>query len=69
MTVRTYQLRILPETLQQGAVLPEIRRPSKIYIDTIIEGAIESGLPEDYIKNLRAIPHNGYCGDVLHNCD
>lgn len=66
---RTYQLCVLPETLKDGEILPESRRPSKIYMDTIIEGAIETGLPEEYIKQLRSIPHNGYCGDVLHHCD
>lgn len=66
---RTYQLRVLPESLPHGGVLPESRCPSKVYLDTIIEGAIESGLPEEYIKNLSTIAHNGYCGDVLHHCD
>lgn len=39
--------------------LPFERRPSKTYLDTIIYGAIESGLPEKYIEFLKGIQHNG----------
>ncbi|KAF6198477.1 hypothetical protein GE061_008225 [Apolygus lucorum] len=38
--------------------------PSKVYMDTVIRGAIESRLPEDYVKMLEAIPNNGYDGPV-----
>uniref|UniRef100_A0A0A9YU02 gamma-glutamylcyclotransferase n=1 Tax=Lygus hesperus TaxID=30085 RepID=A0A0A9YU02_LYGHE len=38
--------------------------PSKVYMDTVIRGAKESQLPEDYIKMLEAIPNNGYDGPV-----
>ncbi|XP_054278294.1 gamma-glutamylcyclotransferase-like [Macrosteles quadrilineatus] len=66
---RTYQLVNLPPALSPGESRPLERQPSKIYLDTIIEGAEESRLPDDYLKELRNIKHNGYCGPVFHNCD
>lgn len=39
--------------------LPYERRPSKTYLDTIINGAIESGLPVKYNEFLKSIQHNG----------
>ena len=38
--------------------------PSKPYLDILIEGAEEHGLPSDYIATLRSLPHNGYTGEV-----
>ena len=38
--------------------------PSKRYLDIMIEGAEEHGLPSDYIATLRSLPHNGYTGEV-----
>ena len=38
--------------------------PSKPYLDILIEGAEEHGLPSDYISTLRSLPHNGYTGEV-----
>ena len=38
--------------------------PSKPYLDTLIEGAREHGLPNEYIANLEKMDHNGYCGTV-----
>lgn len=38
--------------------------PSLRYKNVIITGAIEHGLPEEYVKQLEAIPDNGYNGDV-----
>lgn len=34
-------------------------QPSQTYINVIISGAIESGLPEDYIQWLKSAKHNG----------
>ncbi|KAJ8969240.1 hypothetical protein NQ317_002638 [Molorchus minor] len=44
--------------------IPEDRQPSAVYLNTILKGAIESGLPKDYQEFLKRIPHNGYVGDV-----
>lgn len=44
--------------------LEDDRRPSYVYLDVIIRGAKENGLPEDYIKFLEGIEHNGYKGSV-----
>lgn len=38
--------------------------PSKPYLDTLIVGAKEHGLPDDYIKYLENMDHNGYVGTV-----
>lgn len=37
-------------------------QPSKTYIDVIISGSVESGLPEDYIQFLQSAEHNGQQG-------
>lgn len=42
--------------------LPLERRPSIAYIETILHGAKESELPEDYLKVLNNIPHNNNIG-------
>lgn len=34
-------------------------RPSLTYLNVVIEGAIESGLPQDYVSRLKSIEHNG----------
>ncbi|XP_071539038.1 gamma-glutamylcyclotransferase-like [Panulirus ornatus] len=44
--------------------MEEDRRPSSVYMDVIIGGARENGLPEDYIRFLESIEHNGYTGKV-----
>lgn len=38
--------------------------PSPQYLEVIVKGAEESGLPEDYRKQLSQQPHNGYQGEV-----
>ena len=38
--------------------------PSPQYLNVIITGAEEVGLPEDYLSHLKQLPHNGYSGDV-----
>lgn len=45
--------------------LPLNRRPSKAYLETILLGARESGLPLDYLKFLNTIPHNDNAGPVM----
>lgn len=39
--------------------IPYERQPSLTYIETIINGAIESQLPEKYVSFLKRITHNG----------
>lgn len=39
--------------------IPHDRQPSKTYLDTIINGAVESKLPEKYINFLKGVTHNG----------
>lgn len=43
------------------------RRPSTIYKNVIIKGAVEHELPEDYIAQLKKIEDNGYDGPVAIN--
>ena len=38
--------------------------PSKPYLDILIEGVEEHGLPSDYISTMRSLPHNRYTGEV-----
>lgn len=58
---RTYQLTDIPTENIRGhdTELPFERRPSITYLDCIIKGAMECKLPEDYIENLKNVPHNG----------
>ncbi|KAJ8920296.1 hypothetical protein NQ315_011957 [Exocentrus adspersus] len=44
--------------------LPNERKPSAVYINTMLKGAKESGLPKEYQDFLGSIPHNGYSGEV-----
>lgn len=61
---RVYQLINLPEPYVSASLLPQERRPSRIYLETILQGAKESKLPDDYFDFLKSFPHNGYCGPV-----
>jgi len=61
---RSYQLCATPEALGDGEVLPTERQPSQIYMEVIIKGAIESGLPSVYTEELKCIPHNGNRGTM-----
>lgn len=56
---RTYQQVVNPPLRGPNEELPLERRPSSTYLDCIINGALECNLPEEYIKELRRIPHNG----------
>lgn len=66
---RCYHLVDQPEALKDDEKLPESRQPSKIYMDTLIAGAKESGIPEDYIHFLSKVLHNGYAGKIEHDLD
>lgn len=55
---RTYVQTTEPPKISSGEKFPYDRRPSRTYLNVIIEGAIECGLPEDYIKKLKNIPSN-----------
>ncbi|XP_075216914.1 gamma-glutamylcyclotransferase-like [Lycorma delicatula] len=57
---RCYELCDLPPALGKNEKFPESRYPSKAYLDTIIAGAKESKLPDEYIKYIQSFPHNGY---------
>ncbi|KAG5884656.1 hypothetical protein JTB14_005400 [Gonioctena quinquepunctata] len=39
--------------------LPAERKPTPAYVDTMVKGAEESGIPVEYINLLKKIPHNG----------
>ena len=39
-------------------------KPSPQYLRTLISGAQEHHLPEDYIDKLKDVAHNGYQGEV-----
>jgi gamma-glutamylcyclotransferase len=40
------------------------RRPSPHYLEVILRGAVQHGLPDSYIEGLRKIEHNGYAGPL-----
>ncbi|KAF5291971.1 hypothetical protein FQR65_LT11371 [Abscondita terminalis] len=63
----TYMLVNNPTTKIPLYELPQNRKPSKIYLDVIIKGAKESGLPENYQKMLENISNNGYNGNVSYD--
>lgn len=66
---RTYQQTAVPALVQNLRDLPLERKPSKVYWKVIIQGAKESGLPDDYQTFLNNIPHNGYDGEIDINLD
>lgn len=43
---------------------PKERRPSQVYLNTILVGARESQLPDEYQTILQKIPHNGFNENV-----
>lgn len=61
---RTYQQTVKITDTNSVTDLPNERKPSAIYLRTILKGAKESGLPEEYQTFLKTIPHNGYAGEV-----
>ena len=42
--------------------LSEDCRPSKVYKEVIVEGALEHALPTEYVKKLKSIKDNGRGG-------
>ena len=42
----------------------EDKRPSPQYLEVIIRGALQHGLPGAYVDKLRSIQHNGYSGQI-----
>ncbi|KOC68610.1 Gamma-glutamylcyclotransferase [Habropoda laboriosa] len=60
---RVYQQCNKPNEHLKLCTLPKHRRPSPLYLETILKGAKESQLPHDYIKFLETIPHNKYQGE------
>ncbi|NP_001155144.1 gamma-glutamyl cyclotransferase-like venom protein isoform 1 precursor [Nasonia vitripennis] len=64
---RTYQECVLPEKYVPPSELPPERQPSFVYLNTIIRGAKEFHIPEEYIRFIESFKHNGYTGEVeLH---
>ncbi|XP_076292780.1 gamma-glutamylcyclotransferase isoform X1 [Lasioglossum baleicum] len=60
---RVYQQCKDPDEHVKLRLLPNHRRPSPLYIETILKGAKENKLPTEYIKFLETIPHNKYSGE------
>ncbi|KAK2577541.1 hypothetical protein KPH14_003625 [Odynerus spinipes] len=60
---RVYQQCSTPKEYIKPMLLPKERRPSPLYLETVIKGAQESKLPNSYINFLKTIPHNGYKGE------
>lgn len=56
---RTYQLFDNPELILDLTQSSFERQPSHTYLNVIVNGAIESNLPEHYIKFLKSTKHNG----------
>lgn len=44
--------------------LPEVRYPSKLYHEVIVAGAIETGIPDDYVGKLKSIPRRAPIPDA-----
>ncbi|XP_055854329.1 gamma-glutamylcyclotransferase-like isoform X2 [Episyrphus balteatus] len=57
---RAYYLCNQPSTiLAEGDEIPFDRQPSTTYLKTLVKGAIETEIPEPYIKWMKKIKHNG----------
>lgn len=56
---RLYQLVHNPSAILEPDKRPFTRQPSKTYLTVILNGAEETGLPEDYILFLKKFKHNG----------
>ncbi|XP_078034016.1 gamma-glutamylcyclotransferase [Augochlora pura] len=62
LNCRVYQQCDNPDEHVKLRLLPSHRKPSPLYINTILEGAKENKIPAEYIKFLETIPHNNYFG-------
>ncbi|KAK4872974.1 hypothetical protein RN001_015003 [Aquatica leii] len=60
----TYMLTKNPDRYIPLNQLPNARQPSKSYMDVIVKGAEESGLPTFYQDMLKSVSHNDYDGQV-----
>jgi hypothetical protein len=58
ITCRTYQLFHNPPTPLDPTNRPFERQPSKTYLNVILNGALESNLPEEYLIFLKSFTHN-----------
>lgn len=58
ITCRLYQQVNNPNESVKFEDIPIDRRPSRTYLNVILEGAEESELPIEYINDLKRIPHN-----------
>lgn len=56
---RTYQLFHNPASLLDPHDRPFERQPSKTYLTVILNGALESNLPQEYFNFLKSFKHNG----------
>ncbi|XP_013134627.1 PREDICTED: gamma-glutamylcyclotransferase-like [Papilio polytes] len=63
LIARTYREIILLPKLSEGETLPPARRPSNTYLQVMILGAYEAGLPPQYIGYLHTFPTNGRIAD------
>ncbi|KAK6617515.1 hypothetical protein RUM44_005103 [Polyplax serrata] len=61
---RVYKMPEEIESYETPEQLPENRRPSRVYLETILQGSVQSKLPDDYFKFLRKFPHNDFSGPV-----
>lgn len=60
---RVYQRAVDPSLVNPGNDLtPD--KPSLLYKETILQGAVESNLPNAYVEKLKDISHNGYQGQA-----
>lgn len=59
ISCRTYQLVHNPPAPLDPELRPFERQPSKCYMNVILNGAVETSLPADYINFLRRFKHNG----------
>lgn len=57
---RAYYLTNQPSIiLKEGDEVPFDRQPSKTYLKTLVKGAIETEVPEQYLNWMKKIKHNG----------
>ncbi|XP_030372634.1 gamma-glutamylcyclotransferase-like [Scaptodrosophila lebanonensis] len=62
LPARCYHLVEQPATNLHNMVwdqVPDARQPSKTYLQCLVKGSIESGIPNEYVQFLQAIRHNG----------